>query len=297
LDIQHLKYFAEVVANKNFTRAAEKLMVTQPMLTRVIKQMEEELGVKLIERTSKSFEMTDVGEMFYHQTVEFLERYHDLYRSVNDMKSMQKGEILLSTPGVLLDIYFSNLLKQFHDKYPNINISIVEEGSKLTAQTVLYDKADLGLVMLPVKSCHRLQKFVITRSVCQLLVSRNHPFAGRDEVHASELKQERIITFSETATLHDAFISYCEREGFEPNLAYKSLMPNFIVEMISHDLCIGVLPLPIINRYMNNDLVTVPLTPIFPWDIAVIHKKNRYQSFATEQMIRFIKDYFNSLPG
>jgi len=61
------------------------------------------------------------------------------------------------------------------------------------------------------------------------------------------------------ATLHNAFMAYCEREGFEPNLSYKSLMPNLTVEMISYGLCIGLLPLPIIRKYMTEDVVTVPL--------------------------------------
>lgn len=292
MDIHHLRYFAEVVSCRNFTRASEKLMVTQPMLTRTIKQMEDELGAKLIERTSKSFEMTDVGEMFYQRTVEFLAHYQDLYRSVEDIKTMQQGEVMISTPGVLLDVYFAGLLKAFHDQYPNINISIIEEGSKLTARTILYDQADLGFVMLPVKNSHRFETTIITSSVCQLLVAKDHPFAGRPVIHVCELKHERMITFSNTATLHDSFISYCEREGFEPNLAYKTLMPNFTVEMISYGLCVGILPLPVIQRYMTEQLVTVPLEPIFPWDIAVINKKDRYQSYAAKQLIRFVKDYF-----
>lgn len=97
MDVQHLKYFVAVVNCRNFTKASEQLMVTQPMLTRVIKQMEEELGVKLIERTSKSFAMTDVGAMFYRRSVEFLARYQDFYRSVDDMKMMQKGVVTIST--------------------------------------------------------------------------------------------------------------------------------------------------------------------------------------------------------
>lgn len=292
MDIKQLKYFVSVAKCKNFTRAAEILMVTQPMLTRVIKQMEEELGVTLITRSSKHLKMTPVGEMFYDQTVEFLERYNGLYRCVEDMKSMKAGEVTISTPGVLLDIYFAKLLKAFYDKYPNINISIVEMGSKPAAQAVLHDQTDLGLVMLPIQNSHRFQKTVIVKNVCHLLVSKTHPFAKQKCVQASQLKQERIITFSHTATLHDVFINYCEQEGFKPNLAYRSLMPHFTIEMISYGLCIGLLPHPIIEHYIVDGLVAVPLEPVLPWEIAVIHKKGRYQSYTATQMIQFIKEYF-----
>ena len=77
MELHHLRYFVEIARNKSFTRAAEQLYITQPMLTRVIKQLEEELDAKLIERTSKSFRLTDVGEAFYLQAQDLLLRYND----------------------------------------------------------------------------------------------------------------------------------------------------------------------------------------------------------------------------
>ena len=128
MDIQQLRYFVEIARNKSFTRAAEQLYITQPMLTRVIKQLEQELNAKLIERTSKSFRLTDVGEALYLQAQDLLVRYSDLYRTINDVKSIQSGEVRLSTPGVLLDMYFAPLLVQFRKKFPGIDINILEEG-------------------------------------------------------------------------------------------------------------------------------------------------------------------------
>ena len=148
MEIHHLRYFVEIARNKSFTRAAEQLYITQPMLTRVIKQLEEELDAKLIERTSKSFRLTDVGEAFYLQAQDLLLRYNDLYRTIDDVRSVRSGEVRLSTPGVLLDMYFAPLLAQFRNKFPGIDINIVEEGSKLVVKAVLSNQADLGMVML-----------------------------------------------------------------------------------------------------------------------------------------------------
>ena len=92
MDIQHLKYFVEVVRQESFTRAAAQLFVTQPMLTRSIKQLEESLNVLLIERTSKSFHLTDAGRILYERAQEFLMQYEAIFQTIADVRSVKTGE-------------------------------------------------------------------------------------------------------------------------------------------------------------------------------------------------------------
>lgn len=295
MDIQQLRYFVEIAQNKSFTRAAEQPYITQPMLTRVIKQLEQELNAKLIERTSKSFRLTDVGEAFYLQAQDLLVRYSDLYRTINDVKSIQSGEVRLSTPGVLLDMYFAPLLVQFRKKFPGIDINILEEGSKLVARAVLSNRVDLGMVMLPVERSSQLETTVVVRDQVRLMVGKGHRLAGCGRVHIRELKDERIVTFGDTATLHEQFIRLCEEHCFYPHIAYKSLMPYFTAELLASSDCVAVLPGPVIQRYLTDQLTMVSLEQDFPWEIAVIHRKECYQSYASTKLREFICDYFAAL--
>ena len=262
MEIQQLKYFVEVVRQQSFTKAAAQLFVTQPMLTRSIKHLEEELNVRLIERTSKSFCLTDAGR-----------------------------------PGVLLDVYFPPLLTRFHRHFPGIDISVVEEGSKLVAASVGSGRADLGMVMLPVDEPYRFESKTLISNVCQLAVSRHHPFSKMRSVHIRDLKDETILTFSETATLHDTFIRMCGEWGFAPRIAYKSLMTRFSLKMVGMQQCIAVLPLPILQPDLCEELVTVPLEPVIPWEIAIIRRREGYRSFAANQLFSHICDHFASLEG
>lgn len=295
MDIHHLKYYIAVAESKNFTKAAERLQVTQPMLTRIVQQLEEELCVKLIDRTSKHFYLTDAGELFYTEAKEVLAHFSELYRNINDVKSGNVGNVRVSIPGVLLDTYFPQLLLNFRKLYPNIKISIVEEGSKLTAESVLSGQSDLGLVMLPVSHLSHFCVKRLVQDVCQIMVPKDHPLAQGRSIPLQMLRNEAIITFSDTSTLHDEFISLCEREGFSPNIVYKSFMPNFTFDMVNLGLCIAVLPAPIIKRYQTEDFVALPLTPTVKWDIAVITKKNQYQSFATRKLLKHIEEYFATI--
>lgn len=295
MEIQQLKYFVEVVRQQSFTKAAAQLFVTQPMLTRSIKHLEEELNVRLIERTSKSFRLTDAGRILYERSLKFLMEYEDLFQSMADVRSATVGEVRLSTPGVLLDAYFPKLLAQFRHRFPGIDVSVVEEGSKLTAAAVGSGQADLGLVMLPVEDPFRFESEVLVSDVCQLVVSRKHPFAQMPSVHIKDLKGEPILTYSETATLHDTFIRMCGEQGFVPRLAYKSLMTRFSMKMVAMQQCIAVLPLPLLLPNLCEELVTVPLEPVIPWEIAIIRRREGYHGFAATRLFDHICDYFAAL--
>lgn len=295
MDIQHLRYYVEIINNKSFTKSAEKLIVTQPMLTRVVKQLEEELNTKLIERTSKIFHVTDTGMELYERAVDLLNRHDDLYRSVGDIKNAKKGKVRLSIPGVILDTYFPELLRSFYKTYPSVEISVIEEGSKLTVKSVLNHEVDLGMVMLPVKNHDSLDVVKVWKSTCQWVTVKTHPLAQRSLVHLEELKDERFITFSDTATLHDSFITNCEHQGFVPNIVYKSLMPNFVFDMVSYDLCSAIMPRPVIQKYARPDIAAISLETEIPWELALISNRNGYQTYAAKQLMNFIISYFSHL--
>ena len=113
MEIQHLKNFVEVVRQESFTRAAAQLYVTQPVLTRSIKQLEDSLNILLIERTSKSFRLTDAGRILYERAQEFLIEYDSIFQTMEDVRSVKTGQVRMSIPGVLLDMYFPPLLSGF----------------------------------------------------------------------------------------------------------------------------------------------------------------------------------------
>lgn len=297
VDIQHLRYYVEIINYRSFTKSAEKLIVTQPMLTRIVKQLEEELDTKLIERTSKIFHVTDAGMMLYERAKSLLNQHEDLYRAIADIKDTKIGKVRMSIPGVILDTYFPELLRSFYEIYPSVEISVIEEGSKLTIQSVLENRVDLGMVMLPIKIYPALTIQKVWGSRCQWVAPKTHPLAGNDTVLLKELEDERFITFSDTATLHDFFIANCEKEGFIPRIAYKSLMPNFVLDMVSYGLGSAIMPEPVIRKYARPDIAAIPLKPEMSWDLAIISRKERYQSYATKRLSQFIIDHFSFLAG
>ena len=295
VDIQHLKYYVAIVERESFTKAADALYVSQPMLTKAVRQLEAELEATLIVRNSKSFSLTDAGVHFYKEAKSLLSHFQDMRRSVDDLKSGLGGHVQISLPGVLLDTYFPKLLLSFHQQYPNIKISVDEDGSKKTAAAIRSGQADVGLVMLPLPDLSPFSVYPLVHDVCRLLVPKTHPLAKSKAISLQQLQDERIILFNDSSILHDAFIQLCAQEGFSPNIAYKSFMPNFIFDMVRQELCVAVLPAPIIERYLTDDFAVVDLTPTIQWHIAAITKQGHYLSFAARKLLSHIEAYFANL--
>lgn len=296
MDIQHIKYFLEIVKYESFSKAAEQLYVTQPILSRCIKNLEKELGVSLINRSTKSFALTDAGEALYIYGSKLLEGHQDICRHIQDIKDSKVGELHISSPGVLMDMYFPRLVTEYRKQYPGIRISISERGSRSTEKDVLDGNADIGLVMLPLENPQNFNVFpIISDEVC-VLVRKEHDFAKRKNIHIKELQDVDIITYNQSNTLYHTFLRMCQEQGFLPNITYQSMMPNFILDVISYGDCVGVLPGPMLCQFWTEKIVSVPIRPQFPWEIAMITKKERYLPNAASSFLHFAQQFLNVLP-
>ncbi|MEA4895117.1 MAG: LysR family transcriptional regulator [Oscillospiraceae bacterium] len=297
MEFQQMRYFVKIAEHESFTRAAEELYVTQPMLTRAIKTLEEEMGTKLIERTSKSFRLTDAGRLFYQQAVEMLHKHDDIYRSIDDVKSIRKGQVKMSIPGVLIDVYFAPLLARFGKEHPGIDISIIEEGSKDTAKSVISGKVDLGLAMMPIEVASEMNIYTVISDEAYILMSKRHPLSEYDIIPIEALSDQPIITFGDTSTLHDEVLKTFSQCGVKPHMPYKTMMVNFTVQMVSMGQCVAFIPRPVIQHFITENLTLRPTSPSIKWEIAIIENKNRYSSYAATHLTTFMRSYFTELGG
>lgn len=293
MDIQHIRYFLAVAEHQSFSRAAQALYVTQPILTRCVKNLEKELGTPLIVRSTKAFALTDAGQVLVTYGSALLQQHRDIYRRIADIADSRSGEIHIASPGVLLDMYFPKLVTEYRRLHPGIRITAAESGTKTVVRDVMNGSADMGLVMLPLTDTEALDIYPIVQDEVHVIVHRDHPFAKEAFIHIGQLKNLDIITYDQSNTLFHIFSGMCREQGFTPSIVFQSMMPGFILDTLSYGACVGVLPAPMLQRFERTDLVSIPLLPHFPWEIAMITKKDRYLSHATESFLAFCKEFLS----
>lgn len=288
MDIRHLTYFIEVAKYKSFTKASTSLHLSQSTLSKVVKSLEEELQVELIDRSSKKIELTEAGEIVLAQGEMILESLKDLTIDLYDLMNLKKGKIKIGIPPIIGFLFFPKIIKGFNNLYPDIHIKLFEDDSKKVKQDVREGVLDLGVVMLPVDE-KEFDVIPFVYDELSLFVHISHPFAQREQVEMSELQNETFIMFKKEFAIHDLIIQECIRAGFRPEIAYESSQWDFISEMIGENLGISIFPRPVANRVDQDLIKAIPIAnPTFPWKLGFVSKKSKYTSPAVREFLNYI---------
>ncbi|RKN71205.1 cidABC operon transcriptional activator CidR [Paenibacillus ginsengarvi] len=290
MDIRHLKYFMEVVRYRSFTKAADSLHVTQPTISKMVKSIEEELGVVLLDRSGKHVVPTDAGEAMLQQAQLIVNAFDSLSSDLADIVQLKKGKIRIGLPPMAGARFFPKVIGEFRRQYPLIRLELIEDGAKKIAQNVESGSLDIGVVVLPTDG-ELFDSFAFVRENLMLLVHPAHPLASAESVPLQALKEEPFLLFRDDFALHDRIPAACIEAGFQPNVVFESSQWDFISEMVAADLGIAMLPETICRHLDYRRIAAVKLTPPgIPWHLAMIWRKEAYMSYALKEWIRFAKE-------
>ena len=293
MDIKQLSYFVEVAKQKNFTKASNILHLTQPTLSKMVKSLEDELEVELIDRSSRKIELTDAGEIVFEQGQKILASIDEVSLLLYDLMNLKKGKIKIGIPPLIGVLFFPEIIKGFQDLYPGVTIQLIEVGANKVKALVEDGEIDLGVVVLPVEA-DRFNVIPFVSEEMQLFVHSTHPIASQTEISLERTHEESFILFNEAFMLHDKIIEECIKAGFTPNVSYESSQWDFIVALVEQNIGVAILPQPIEKKINHETVKAIKITnPVIPWELGVILKKDRYVSYITREFLRYMNDRQN----
>ncbi|GED68528.1 putative HTH-type transcriptional regulator YwbI [Brevibacillus reuszeri] len=287
MDIRHLQYFLEVARHNSFTKAAESLYITQPTISKMVRNLEEELGVELFERLGKRVVLTDAGWVLYSQAEVMVKSFESMTIHIHEVMELKKGRIRIGLPPMVGANFFPRVIGKFCEQYPGIVLELLEVGSKKVEADVASGMLDSGVVLLPIDE-DIFESYSFVKEDIKVVVHPTHALADRQEVSLAELAEERFLLFHEDFALHNRIIDACVRVGFHPKVIYKSSQWDFLSEMVAANIGITLLPQTICSeldpaRFRILSLVN----PEIKWHLGMIWRKNGYLSYATREWIRF----------
>ncbi|TGV02190.1 LysR family transcriptional regulator, partial [Mesorhizobium sp. M00.F.Ca.ET.186.01.1.1] len=214
MDIRQLQYFVEVAKQRNFTKAANALHVSQPSISKMMKALEEELGVVLLDRSERKMELTEAGELVYGYATKVLQLMEGMSSSIAEIRNVERGRVKMGMMPTVGSFLLPNVIALFKKQYPGIDIEMKEYSAKLLEVQVEQGSVDLGLTVLPTDA----EKFAAVPLVSEDVVAiahQKHWLAGMDEVNLAQLKDEDFILFTEEYAIHDVVRQACMKSGFE----------------------------------------------------------------------------------
>jgi DNA-binding transcriptional LysR family regulator len=289
VDIRHLKYFIEVTRFKSFTRAADHLFVTQPTISKMIRNLEDELGVELFDRSRKQLVLTDAGRAILTQAQTIDKAFENVQHELDDLIGLQRGHIRIGLPPIMDAGQFIKVLGDFHALYPGITFQLIENGTKRIEEDILADQLDVGVGVLPASE-EDFHHFSFMKEELRIVVPKTHRLAGRKQVKLMELEDEQLILFNKDFALNDRIREACKEAGFLPKVVSESSQWDFIGKMIEAKLGISILPYSVYEQ-LKEDLVSIRVVkPVIEWDLAIIWRKNQYLSYATKEWLTFTQE-------
>lgn len=292
MDVRQLTYFTEVAKQQSFTKAAHKLHVTQPTISKMVRQLESELGTTLLDRSSKHVQLTDAGDVVFERAIQIIQMVDEVHLALEDMEHLKTGHLKLGMPPLIGILFFPQIMKGFRQLFPDISFQLDEIGANIVKERVLSGDLDGGFVMLPAHD-EDYDCIPFVKKDVYVIVHQDHPLASKPTISMRDLENEPLLLFSEDFTLHDRIIQECEDFGFEPTIAFESSQWEFISQMIEHNLGIALFPEPFAHKTNPNVVKMIPLEKPILWEIAFILKKDRYRSQAMRAFLDYVKQNSN----
>ncbi len=197
MELRHLRYFVAVAEEQNVTRAAARLHVSQPPLTRQIHDLEDELGVALFERSGKSIRLTDAGRVFLNEARAALKRVDEAVQTVRAVAAGKHGELHLGyAPSPTVEI-LPKLLRALQKKFPGVRVMLHDHSSPEMLAGLREGRLHAALMMQPTKQAARGITFEKLRTYpIGVAVPANHAFGRRRGVTAQDLLAEPVVAYS-----------------------------------------------------------------------------------------------------
>lgn len=194
MELRHLRYFVAVVEEQSFTKAAEKLFIAQPPLSRQIQNLEAELGVQLFERGSRPLLTTEAGQFFYQHALKLLSNAEEIKTMTQRVGLVQKT-ITMGFVGSLLYGLLPNIVYLFRQQHPNLKIELVEMNTKDQIQALKEGKIDVGFGRLRI-SDPAIRRILLREEPLMLALHSSHRFAQQKQgIHLADIVDEYLFLY------------------------------------------------------------------------------------------------------
>ena len=276
--------FYTVAKSGSLTKAAEELYISQPAVSRSIKQLETQLGVTLFTRTLRGMTLSaQGGKVIFNEVERALALLGEAENRIEEMKKSATGTIRIGASDTIFEYFLADKIVDFHERFPGVKIELVADFTPDTIDKLKNDKIDVAFVNLPIETdedvrlygnCMRLNDIFIT--------SDKYPELTNGRVAISELKKYPLITMDQNTVARKSLESFLSRLGlsFEPAIEVGSW--ELMKRLVKKGMGIGVVPREYTTRLLSEKaLYEVQTDPVLPSrSVGMLLKKNAPVSYS-----------------
>lgn len=240
MELRNLRALVEVARQGGFTPASRTLFLSQPSVSKAVRQLEDELGETLFVRSGDGARLTEAGEAVFARAVTMLAEAEHMQAELAEMRGLFTGKLRLGLPIFGSARLFAPLFAAYRQRYPGVEIELLEQGSARLEEGILAGELELGVSLLPVSEVFASQP--VRDDPLMALLWADHPLSGRDNLALAELAPSPFILFEHGFALNPRIEAACLARGFSPQVSARSSQMDFIVALVAAGMGVALVP-------------------------------------------------------
>ncbi|MFT6206752.1 MAG: DNA-binding transcriptional LysR family regulator [Colwellia sp.] len=279
MNLKRLAYFCQLALLGNFTRAAHKIGIAQPALSIAIQKLEQEVGLKLINRTDKNSLLTAEGEVLYKLATQLLSQAKQVELELEELKDLERGTIRFGVSAMMGSYYFPKVLTAFKQQYPKIKIHLIDQGTAALEKMLMDGKLDLALIRGDLENQQlRYTELIDEEIVAAMAIS--HPLAKEETLSLAQFCQEPLVLFHQGYFLREVVSHYAKAHNLSLDIRMETNLIELQKSLVRNEVGITTC----LSRILQNEqqITSIPFEPKLAFKLSLAWKKNHYLSKASK---------------
>ena len=284
-----LEYFLAVCEELHFTKAAEKLGISQPTLSQQIRLLEHRVGSPLFQRIGKKIYITEAGEILHKHSRNMFHELDQAQAAINEIQGMQRGRLRIGCSGNHL---LTATIIAFHALYPKIELSVTELATEETKERLLSNQLDIGVVFLPDED-EQFHYIPLYNEQLRLVISDKHPLAQTKAIRLADLAQLPVAMLQKKFYVRQMMDDCCEESGFEWKPAIELSTLESLLQMAKNNVGGAILPQSYVDSNRSSGFRSIPIIdPIPQKDVGIVYRKDMFLCKTMDMFMKQLMQQF-----
>ncbi|NKQ18703.1 LysR family transcriptional regulator [Brevibacillus laterosporus] len=293
MDIKQLHYFVTVSNQLSYSKAAQKLHISQPSLSNAIKNLEQEVGSPLLDRNTRKMELTDAGKILYKKSILLLSQMNMLKKEMEEVKLTGSGDLII---GIIESVkhWIPKVIREYQDRFPSINIKLIEVLSGKAVKESLRKYETHLLITNQYINEADIESFPLYDERLVLVLHRDHPLAQkRESILLKELEREPFIISTEGFQTREDILTAFTLEQMAPKIKFEIERFETALTLVRENLGITIIPENYLSEPMDASIVQKTIdSSALERTVYLTFMKNRYLAPAVQTFLEDIRRNF-----
>ena len=294
MDIKQIRYFVTIVeCGCNLSKAAKKLHISQPALSKMMKEFETKENALLLDRSAEGFTLTPAGERFFRYAQSVVKQYDEMMTQLREDATKLTGKIKIGVPPLILSALFSEVLSSFIIENPDVKVEVIEVGAFELKKQLILQEIDIAILLKPTTLCEEsFEEVLLVQDTLCAFMDQDNPLSTAEALSWAQLDGQAMAIFDKSFMLYHQVMQEFERRGIRPDILITSAYWDYLLRTTMKTDLITILPSPIADHFRSANVAKVEISDPILWDVVLCRQKKASYSQAETHMFDHVLQYF-----